>query len=70
MDEKDLNVNLNLYAPWGAFAIEPKEEHPFYGIPESLIPIAEARLVVAAQMYGETLSNAQTGHTGRRKSCF
>ena len=55
------NINLNLYAPWGAFAIEPQEEQPYYSIPESLIPIAEARFVVAAQMYGETLGMRKPG---------
>jgi hypothetical protein len=46
-------INMNLYAPWVALPVEPRDDQPYYYIPDSVAHAAEARLTVAAQMYGE-----------------
>ena len=44
-------INMNLYAPWVALPAEPRDNPPYYYIPDSAAHAAEARLIVAGQMY-------------------
>jgi hypothetical protein len=46
-------INMNLYAPWVALPAEPRDEPPYYYIPDGVAHAAEARLIVAGQMYKE-----------------
>ena len=56
---KACKINLNLYAPWGAFPVTALEEQPYYSIPESMVPVAEARLIVAQQLLNEMRQPSQ-----------
>jgi len=44
-------INMNLYAPWVALPAEPRDNPPYYYIPDAAAQAAEARLIVAGQMY-------------------
>jgi hypothetical protein len=52
-------INMNLYAPWVALPAEPRNEPPYYYIPDSAAHAAEARLIVAGQMYDEFKQHAR-----------
>ncbi len=52
-------INMNLYAPWVALPAEPRDEPPYYYIPDGAAHAAEARLIVAGQMYREFRQHAR-----------
>jgi|GEM_PF-2996623 len=46
-------INMNLYAPWVALPVEARDDRPYYYIPDAAAHAAEARLIVAGQMFKE-----------------
>jgi hypothetical protein len=52
-------INMNIYAPWVALPAEPRVNPPYYYIPDSVAQAAEARLIVAGQMYREFKQHAR-----------